>query len=115
MYAQDSIELLKNSGIDFVSNEARGIDVQQFGASLMTSGIVLNDEVSQREGFSCASKANFGNICIHQRVCLCTAPISQLTKLVASLGRTEEIVSPFAIRALPLLLLQLFSRLDLAQ
>ena len=46
MYAQDSIELLKNSGIDFVSNEARGIDVHQFGAHLMTSGIVLNDEVT---------------------------------------------------------------------
>lgn len=45
MYAQDSIELLKNSGIDFASNEARGIDVQNFGAQLMTSGIVLNDEV----------------------------------------------------------------------
>ncbi len=45
MYAQDSIELLKNSGIDFHSNEARGIDVHQFGSYLMTSGIVLNDEV----------------------------------------------------------------------
>lgn len=45
MYAQDSIELLKNSGIDFACNEARGIDVLQFGELLMSSGIVLNDEV----------------------------------------------------------------------
>ena len=46
MYAQDSIELLKQSGIDFVQNEKRGIDVSQFGELLMTSGIVLNDEVT---------------------------------------------------------------------
>ena len=45
MYAQDSIELLKQSGIDFLQNEKRGIDVSQFGELLMTSGIVLNDEV----------------------------------------------------------------------
>lgn len=45
MYAQDSIELLKQSGIDFAQNEKRGIDVSQFGELLMTSGIVLNDEV----------------------------------------------------------------------
>ena len=47
MYAQDSIELLKQSGIDFMQNEKRGIDVQDFGEVLMTSGIVLNDEVWQ--------------------------------------------------------------------
>jgi hypothetical protein len=46
MYAQDSIELLKDSGIDFARNEARGIDVHRFGEVLMSSGIVLNDEVS---------------------------------------------------------------------
>lgn len=45
MYAQDSIELLKNSGIDFASNEARGIDVHRFGELLMSSGIVLSEEV----------------------------------------------------------------------
>ena len=45
MYAQDSIELLKQSGIDFVQNEKRGIDVQDFGELLMTSGVVLNNEV----------------------------------------------------------------------
>lgn len=45
MYAQDSIELLKQSGIDFHEIEERGIDVQRFGELLMSSGIVLNDEV----------------------------------------------------------------------
>lgn len=47
MYAQDSIELLKQSGIDFAQNEARGIDVHRFGELLMSSGIVLNEEVRQ--------------------------------------------------------------------
>jgi CCR4-NOT transcription complex subunit 7/8 len=45
MYAQDSIELLTKSGIDFKAHEARGIDVSDFGEILMTSGIVLSDEV----------------------------------------------------------------------
>ena len=45
MYAADSIELLKQSGIDFGQNEARGIDVQQFGELLMVSGVVLNEDV----------------------------------------------------------------------
>ena len=45
MYAQDSIELLKQSGIDFPQNEKRGIDVHEFGELLMTSGVVLNNEV----------------------------------------------------------------------
>jgi len=45
MYAQDSIELLKHSGIDFQANEERGIDVQIFGEKLMVSGVVLNEKV----------------------------------------------------------------------
>lgn len=45
VYAQDSIELLKQSGIDFEKNESKGVDVQRFGELLMTSGIVLNEEI----------------------------------------------------------------------
>ena len=45
MFAQDSIDLLKQSGIDFDKIEARGIDVQKFGEAIMSSGVVLNDEV----------------------------------------------------------------------
>mmetsp|Transcript_4874 Transcript_4874/g.11932 ORF Transcript_4874/g.11932 Transcript_4874/m.11932 type:complete len:294 (-) Transcript_4874:624-1505(-) len=45
VYAQDSIELLKQSGIDFQQNEQRGIDVMRFGELLMTSGIVLNEDM----------------------------------------------------------------------
>ena len=45
MYAHDSIELLKHSGIDFQAHEERGIDTLRFGELLMVSGIVLNDDV----------------------------------------------------------------------
>ncbi len=45
MYAPDSIELLKNSGIDFKRNEEDGIDVQYFGELLITSGLVLFDNI----------------------------------------------------------------------
>ncbi len=45
MYAGDSIELLKQSGIDFAQNEARGIDVTRFGEQLTVSGVVLNEDV----------------------------------------------------------------------
>lgn len=47
MYAQDSIHLLEVSGIDFAQMEARGIEVHRFGEVLMSSGIVLNDEVGR--------------------------------------------------------------------
>ena len=62
MYAQDSIELLKQSGIDFAQNEARGIDVRHFGELLTVSGVVLNEDVSrgctaeQRAGLSRSAK-----------------------------------------------------------
>lgn len=45
MYAQDSIDLLIRSGIEFSKNEEYGIDVADFGELLMSSGIVLNDAV----------------------------------------------------------------------
>lgn len=38
MYAQDSIDLLARSGIDFASHEERGIDIDVFGEALMSSG-----------------------------------------------------------------------------
>jgi len=45
MYAQDSIELLTRSGIDFAAHEERGIEVEAFGELLMSSGLVLRDGV----------------------------------------------------------------------
>ena len=45
MFAEDSIELLKASGIDFAKFEALGIDVQYFGELMMMSGLVLSDDV----------------------------------------------------------------------
>ncbi|KAK1287556.1 hypothetical protein QJS10_CPB19g00680 [Acorus calamus] len=45
VFAHDSIELLRQSGIDFKKNNERGIDAHRFGELLMSSGIVLNDSV----------------------------------------------------------------------
>lgn len=45
MYAQDSIDLLTRSGIEFAQNEERGIDVNDFGELLMSSGVVLNSNI----------------------------------------------------------------------
>ncbi|KAJ1651510.1 CCR4-NOT core DEDD RNase subunit [Dispira simplex] len=45
MYAQDSIELLTNSGIDFNKNKEMGIDVEDFGELMISSGLVLEDDV----------------------------------------------------------------------
>lgn len=45
MYAQDSIELLTTSGINFKRHEEEGIDVFEFAELLMTSGVILNENV----------------------------------------------------------------------
>ena len=45
MYAQDSIELLQNSGIQFKRHEDEGIDVFEFAELLMTSGVLFNESV----------------------------------------------------------------------
>lgn len=45
LYAEDSIELLKASGIDFPRFEQYGIDIQYFGELMMMSGLVLNSDV----------------------------------------------------------------------
>ena len=45
IYAEDSIELLKLSGIDFERCERGGIGIQHFGEVLMMSGLVLNEDI----------------------------------------------------------------------
>jgi CCR4-NOT transcription complex subunit 7/8 len=45
MFAQDSIDLLTNSGISFQDHAMHGIDPQLFGELLMVSGLVLDDRV----------------------------------------------------------------------
>ncbi|KAL6495837.1 ccr4 associated factor [Orobanche gracilis] len=45
VYANDSIELLRQSGIDFEKNTEMGIDSRRFAELLMSSGVVLNDSV----------------------------------------------------------------------
>lgn len=45
MFAQDSIDLLRKSGISFEDHASRGIDPLLFGELLMVSGLVLDDRV----------------------------------------------------------------------
>ncbi|KAG9152411.1 hypothetical protein Leryth_015811 [Lithospermum erythrorhizon] len=52
VFATDSIELLRQSGIDFRRNNEKGIDARRFGELLMSSGIVLNETVCWAGFFS---------------------------------------------------------------
>jgi len=45
VYAADSIALLQRSGLDFPSHQEKGIDIEVFGELLMTSGLVLCDNI----------------------------------------------------------------------
>lgn len=45
LYAQDSIDLLTQAGIDFKKHEEYGIDPHYFAQVLMVSGVVLSDDV----------------------------------------------------------------------
>lgn len=45
MYAQDSIDLLVGSGIQFKVHEEDGVDVNAFAEYLYTSGIILSDNI----------------------------------------------------------------------
>merc|ERR1712066_283412 len=46
MYAEDSINLLKEAGIPFKKLEEKGIDRQNFAELFITSGICLNNKVN---------------------------------------------------------------------
>ncbi|KAJ9555017.1 hypothetical protein OSB04_009631 [Centaurea solstitialis] len=45
IFANDSIEMLRQCGIDFKKNSEMGIDANRFGELLMSSGVVLNDNI----------------------------------------------------------------------
>ena len=45
MFAQDSIDMLISSGINFEKFEKCGIDIHRFGELMMMSGLTLNDDV----------------------------------------------------------------------
>jgi CCR4-NOT transcription complex subunit 7/8 len=53
MYAHESIELLTMAGINFKLHEERGIDAEEFGELLISSGLVLLDDVKWISFHSC--------------------------------------------------------------
>lgn len=46
LYAQDSIDLLTRSGIQFARHKAEGIDVNHFAELLISSGLVMNEDIT---------------------------------------------------------------------
>ena len=46
LYAEDSIDLLQNSGIEFEKHSSFGIEPSQFAEMLLSSGLVLMDNVT---------------------------------------------------------------------
>ncbi|EAT83341.2 hypothetical protein SNOG_09149 [Parastagonospora nodorum SN15] len=46
MYNEESIQMLKKSGADFDKLASQGIEPQEFGSLLITSGLTLSDEVN---------------------------------------------------------------------
>ena len=46
MYAQDSIDLLLQSGLNFQLHASDGIDVAEFSELLITSGLILNPDIT---------------------------------------------------------------------
>jgi CCR4-NOT transcription complex subunit 7/8 len=45
MYNEESIQMLKKSGADFEKHATQGIDIEEFGSLLITSGMILTDDV----------------------------------------------------------------------
>ena len=45
MYSEESITVLKKAGADFDKHATHGIDADEFGSLLITSGLVLSDDV----------------------------------------------------------------------
>lgn len=46
MYAQDSIDMLTGAGIQFKRHEDEGVEVDMFAELLISSGLVLHEEVT---------------------------------------------------------------------
>lgn len=72
MYAPDSIDLLQASGLNFKQHEEHGIEMEYFGELLISSGLVLLDDV---KWISFHSGYDFGYIL--KMVTLVNLPVSE--------------------------------------
>jgi CCR4-NOT transcription complex subunit 7/8 len=45
LFAPESVELLRRSGLDFANHQEKGIEAHHFAEVLMTSGLVLCDDI----------------------------------------------------------------------
>lgn len=52
-FANESIELLKNAGINFEKHKNEGIDIDDFGELMVTSGIITNNRIYWISFHSC--------------------------------------------------------------
>ncbi|VDO21012.1 unnamed protein product, partial [Brugia timori] len=46
MYSQDSVDLLRNAGIDFGRHQVEGIRMADFGELLTTSGLIVDEHIT---------------------------------------------------------------------
>ncbi|PVI03419.1 CAF1-domain-containing protein [Periconia macrospinosa] len=46
MYNEESVQMLKKTGADFEKHATQGIDTEEFGSLLITSGMILTDDVN---------------------------------------------------------------------
>ena len=75
MYAEDSVDLLQNSGIQFEKHEQEGIDPMLFAEMMLMSGLVLMPQVkwlsfhSGKDKYSSISGDNHPGTIIRKDVC----------------------------------------------
>ncbi|KAL0228574.1 hypothetical protein RCL1_004717 [Eukaryota sp. TZLM3-RCL] len=68
MYHEESIKLLKSAGIDFSKHKDYGINVEEFGALLIESGLVLLDNVRWIAFHSCYDFAYLLKVLIGRKI-----------------------------------------------
>ncbi|KAL0240970.1 hypothetical protein GEMRC1_006206 [Eukaryota sp. GEM-RC1] len=68
MYHEESIKLLVTAGIDFQKHRTHGISVDEFGAFLLESGLVINEDVRWIAFHSCYDFAYLLKVLIGKKI-----------------------------------------------